>query len=261
MSPRSGLSPRVRGNQRVRNRGRHSRGSIPARAGEPFPAPRRTMPSPVYPRACGGTVPGSTPDDAFAGLSPRVRGNPSVRLRVSLTEGSIPARAGEPTQRRKPPAWYGVYPRACGGTTPTIPLGRIPAGLSPRVRGNPASIQREDQLLGSIPARAGEPCWTDGATMWLSVYPRACGGTVNATTRSSAFEGLSPRVRGNLERSVRIPLRAGSIPARAGEPATRPHSQETSRVYPRACGGTVVCGSVPHPTGGLSPRVRGNPRH
>ena len=30
------------------------------------------------------------------------------------------------------------------------------------------------------------------------VYPRVCGGTVNAGDVSFAFQGLSPRVRGNL---------------------------------------------------------------
>ncbi len=110
--------------------------------------------------------------------------------------------------------------------------------------------------------------------MTIAVYPRACGGT-----RSPAFrtlDGLSPRVRGNLQpsgcpstvlrkglsprvrgkpchRSARrasgaISLCIRSIPARAGEPfacqaLTRP-------VYPRACGGTGYRGHGLSPCGG-----------
>ena len=51
--------------------------------------------------------------------------------------------------------------------------------------------------------------------------------------------GLSPRVRGNLLRAVRV---AGgyhrSIPACAGEPAGYWRVSNEMRVYPRVCGGT-----------------------
>ncbi len=91
-----GLSPRVRGNPgQLEHRGRRSR-SIPAGAGEPWPAraPRPTVP--VYPRGCGGTWRPQAPSAAVGGLSPRVRGN-RRRLRLGFGFGrSIPAGAGEP---------------------------------------------------------------------------------------------------------------------------------------------------------------------
>ena len=50
-----------------------------------------------------------------------------------------------------------------------------------------------------------------------------------------------------------------SIPARAGEPSTRPGTPGLRWVYPRACGGTSSTPSGTACGKGLSPRVRGNP--
>ena len=49
-----GLSPPVRGSLVSTLCETGMSGSIPARAGEPIPAPRRTSARPVYPRPCGG---------------------------------------------------------------------------------------------------------------------------------------------------------------------------------------------------------------
>ena len=93
-------------------------------------------------------------------------------------------------------------------------------------------------------------------------------------------EGLSPRVRGNHALSIQPNAYAGSIPACAGEPGSLLIRRVTRPVYPRVCGGTGhslacilirgvyprVCGGTVAATrandsiGGLSPRVRGNPR-
>ena len=51
-------------------------GSIPACAGEPPIGAPRQPDSGVYPRVCGGTWRVRTLGRGFAGLSPRVRGNP-----------------------------------------------------------------------------------------------------------------------------------------------------------------------------------------
>ena len=51
------------------------------------------------------------------------------------------------------------------------------------------------------------------------VYPRVCGGTHNEDKMMSRDKGLSPRVRGNLERFSTALVFQGSIPACAGEPA------------------------------------------
>ena len=146
----------------------------------------------------------------------------------------------------------------CGGTNRNWPRHYSPWGLSPRVRGNLVVIVLPFAGVGSIPACAGEPFESTGARQWVKVYPRVCGGTVDAGLSDSSEWGLSPRVRGNHRYGISPPRPPRSIPACAGEPATQAALAELSTVYPRVCGGTakpVRCIPVPE---GLSPRVRGN---
>ena len=275
----SGLSPRVRGNRLQGCREGPDHGSIPARAGEPALRTEIGFQAGVYPRACGGTFMALTMIIGCTGLSPRVRGNlipqqsnvvwdGSIPARAgnrqiaggSTTQrGSIPARAGEPWSRNSAARGCRVYPRACGGTTPSNAAVTSSRGLSPRVRGNPHPIDRNGNQIGSIPARAGEPGPRRSIRPAPWVYPRACGGTAQGFHDAVAGMGLSPRVRGNL---VRVPAwlsSVGSIPARAGEPAVRATDVIADGVYPRACGGTGFHHARKVCTWGLSPRVRGNP--
>ena len=92
-----GLSPRVRGNQYVRNDPAGNFRSIPARAGEPGSAVCVAGDNQVYPRACGGTLRGVVLALVDQGLSPRVRGNLKATLVTGEWDRSIPARAGEPS--------------------------------------------------------------------------------------------------------------------------------------------------------------------
>ena len=94
-----GLSPRVRGNLVPCNSPATVCGSIPARAGEPWPCPCGSRVTVVYPRACGGTVSGAGMSLRDWGLSPRVRGNLVAAVQHHVGAGSIPARAGEPYRR------------------------------------------------------------------------------------------------------------------------------------------------------------------
>ena len=113
-------------------------------------------------------------------------------------------------------------------------------------------------MIRSIPACAGEPRPLPAEGIPLRVYPRVCGGTALATCHTPAWLGLSPRVRGNLELHLFIPVRNRSIPACAGEPPEFPVRPPQSPVYPRVCGGTMAVQAPVHLGGGLSPRVRGN---
>ena len=85
-----------------------------------------------------------------------------------------------------------------------------------------------------------------------------CGGTIDCAGADAADAGLSPRVRGNPPERFLGCVRAGSIPACAGEPEDSGGYVGDVRVYPRVCGGTrrAVEEAEGHP--GLSPRVRGN---
>ena len=192
------------------------------------------------------------------GLSPRVRGNLDEVEVEPVVGGSIPARAGEPSLEQAPPDWCRVYPRACGGTRVTRPGWDADRGLSPRVRGNRNKNFHAKIRYRSIPACAGEPLELRVVWSHNRVYPRACGGTRIPINNEPLVPGLSPRVRGNPLGHALYQLRFGSIPARAGEPTVCNPVLYTSRVYPRACGGTTSCGYGEVFGAGLSPRVRGN---
>ena len=160
-----GLSPHVRGNRILRVRYASVTRSIPACTGKPVSVCRRRASSAVYPRMygetappgrcreeCGGLSPhvretAARPTDRLRGdgLSPHVRGNPGhADLRRRL-DGSIPACTGKPTHPRRAFMHCGVYPRMYGETPCSLALARSMSGLSPHVRGNPASLPRQSK--------------------------------------------------------------------------------------------------------------------
>ena len=213
-----GLSPRVRGNLALAIRASMPAGSIPACAGEPRIRVRTSPHLRVYPRVCGGTSLIKEARSEASGLSPRVRGNPEPRLPRPLRRRSIPACAGEPTAPAGRRSAGRVYPRVCGGTVATSHHIHAQGGLSPRVRGNPASPAATTPAPRSIPACAGEPLAHAGPRRRRQVYPRVCGGTGSGGSVAHAGRGLSPRVRGNQNGGGGVGQLAGSIPACAGEP-------------------------------------------
>ena len=172
-----GLSPRVRGNRPLLPLRKGCRRSIPACAGEPVPFRFAQPALGVYPRVCGGTLPGYPWTMSGSGLSPRVRGNRRRRRRGRTGNGSIPACAGEPIPAAAKAASYRVYPRVCGGTMMRTRTRTRTAGLSPRVRGNRPSLSTSFSAPGSIPACAGEPRPRLPGAALPRVYPRVCGGT------------------------------------------------------------------------------------
>ena len=93
----------------------------------------------------------------------------------------------------------------------------------------------------------------------MKVYPRVCGGTAVGALLALVAGGLSPRVRGNQGEARPARGSPGSIPACAGEPASRKAAGHSPGVYPRVCGGTQVDAALTDKRHGLSPRVRGNP--
>ena len=114
----------------------------------------------------------------------------------------------------------------------------LAAGLSPRVRGNLAEPSDAGRLDGSIPACAGEPVIPFGHQDLFEVYPRVCGGTARDHRDHVVVQGLSPRVRGNLDQAQCQRGNRRSIPACAGEPPSTDSYPVRDKVYPRVCGGT-----------------------
>ena len=172
-----GLSPRVRGNRRIRRCSRLAVGSVPACAGEPDSSSLCPLRRRVYPRVCGGTDLRQCAPENGQGLSPRVRGNHSTVPVPRQGRGSIPACAGEPSPACAKTDAPRVYPRVCGGTRRTREPGQAVRGLSPRVRGNLRRPVGGQHDVGSIPACAGEPGVAVRSATATRVYPRVCGGT------------------------------------------------------------------------------------
>ena len=86
-----------------------------------------------------------------------------------------------------------------------------------------------------------------------------CGATVRIGSLTERTRGLSPRVRGNPARHLAQGQAAGPIPACAGQPSQCVTVLERARAYPRVCGATSCTLTASRRSGGLSPRVRGNP--
>ena len=84
------------------------------------------------------------------GLSPRVRRNHHIEIRLRGSNGTISACAEEPSSSTLGIALPWDYLRVCGGTLPSPFDVCFTVGLSPRVRRNPGVID----LYGSIPLRS-----------------------------------------------------------------------------------------------------------
>ena len=191
-----------------------------------------------------------------------MRGNRPVADPSREHDGSIPAHAGEPIETGITLQLDGVYPRACGGTHRRLYRRCPKPGSIPAHAGEPPSHPQWRPRRRVYPrACGGTAAMSGGALAHTGVYPRACGGTYMRQTSPKSSAGLSPRMRGNLPRPQAEHHIVGSIPAHAGEP-TPCTTRKTSRwVYPRACGGTERQRLEISEGAGLSPRMRGNPRH
>ncbi len=253
-----GPSPRERGSRSRPSRRPRGRGSIPARAGEPFTHRRSSTRKGVHPRASGGASGVQALPSGSMGPSPRERGSlEPVQLDDALA-GSIPARAGEPIPQSRAWCRSRVHPRASGGATqPTVPARRA-MGPSPRERGSRSGWPFSAAPGGSIPARAGEPSLQATCSPPLRVHPRASGGALTAQQLIDLNTGPSPRERGSPAPVGDHERRYGSIPARAGEPDRRLCRSREGEVHPRASGGALEYEVAPGSIRGPSPRERGS---
>ena len=253
-----GLSPRTRGSRRHATPRHHCMGSIPANAGEPDDATRRSILSWVYPRERGGAAERGVILVLPQGLSPRTRGSLRVGQEGRGRLGSIPANAGEPNLcwGIDPCDW--VYPRERGGAPAPRARREDEVGLSPRTRGSLKTSYTRNAQWGSIPANAGEPARGRRGRLCERVYPRERGGAGTVVVLIVHRYGLSPRTRGSPALGTTRRTVVGSIPANAGEPRWRPASAPCTRVYPRERGGAGSAESRNRSCQGLSPRTRGS---
>jgi len=126
----------------------------------------------------------------------------------------------------------------CGGTCCPHHSHGPGLGLSPRVRRYRRPFFRRRHDAGSIPACAEVPQTGGRVGPEAGVYPRVCGGTLQAVRAGPVHGGLSPRVRRYLPLVRSLNCTLGSIPACAEVPIAIPRRVVFPEVYPRVCGGT-----------------------
>ncbi len=131
-----GLSPLARGNPKGIAVVEAIDGTIPARAGEPVRGTTFSSAARDYPRSRGGTPGPLSPPAITQGLSPLARGNLSSKPDDAAPEGTIPARAGEPSTPSESTSGCRDYPRSRGGTRQRARSRGQRQGLSPLARGN-----------------------------------------------------------------------------------------------------------------------------
>ena len=151
-----GLSPHMRGKRQNTEARGSPRGSIPAHAGETSASMVMASRSRVYPRTCGGNYGFNPVNNEGLGLSPHMRGKPTVTFSAPTSGGSIPAHAGETKRENHAGTFHGVYPRTCGGNPSPRPGNSCQRGLSPHMGGKRHHPFTGLRKRGSIPAHAGE---------------------------------------------------------------------------------------------------------
>ena len=191
------------------------------------------------------------------GPSPRARGRLLDSLFLANGVGSIPACAGETSERPGTATRDRVHPRVRGGDRRLLSRSWKPDGPSPRARGRRTNTWVNLHAHRSIPACAGETHDARGFLADEMVHPRVRGGDEYRTLMQRHEGGPSPRARGRPSPGVRHPGIPGSIPACAGETLVRTLGQVLAWVHPRVRGGDAGIAGAGLALQGPSPRARG----
>ena len=109
-----GSSPRMRGTGILPLFALRAIRFIPAHAGNSSRWRASCWQRPVHPRACGEQIGHGQRLNAGAGSSPRMRGTEPASQSRNVVPRFIPAHAGNRCEKRKPPNFPPVHPRACG---------------------------------------------------------------------------------------------------------------------------------------------------
>ena len=95
------------------------------------------------------------------------------------------------------------------------------------------------QMIGPIPASAGETDGDQRSADAAAAYPRERGGNFVLVLSAAYREGLSPRARGKPATPAHINPASGPIPASAGETIFDLVHGRNRRAYPRERGGNA----------------------
>ena len=201
---------------------------------------------------CGAAVMRDDMNACVRGLSPRVRGSPSLPFSTFLLTRSIPTCAGQPKRNAPRPIFSQVYPHVCGAAKSMLVQAGQPYGLSPRVRGSLRVGFIAYTFQRSIPTCAGQPIASAAFAFGIRVYPHVCGAAIYVLLYIVAGIGLSPRVRGSQCTGC---ISNRSIPTCAGQPLdelmlgtpTYPSGEYSNCISPNARRPRQRCSSALHP--------------
>ena len=132
-------------------------------------------------------------------------------------------------------------------------------GSSPRMRGTQSRCRPCMRRTGIIPAYAGNTRGGSNATADIRDHPRVCGEHTSRNSSRRRMTGSSPRMRGTRHRRSVRSLRAGIIPAYAGNTGWYVSRYAARRDHPRVCGEHEPLLLPKLRTLGSSPRMRGTP--
>ena len=181
-SPGWGSSPRVRGTLCPCRKNHYVTGIIPACAGN-TPRPRHVgRMGRDHPRVCGEHASAVSTASPSSGSSPRVRGTLLAQVRVRGEGGIIPACAGNTMTSRCPARSAWDHPRVCGEHHGEQRVHDRGKGSSPRVRGTLPVDCLVAQVVGIIPACAGNTNVGLKSNNTSGDHPRVCGEHVRLTS-------------------------------------------------------------------------------
>ena len=207
-----------------------------------------------------------------------MRGTPSLHQILGGQFGIIPAYAGNTDASSQSTATSRDHPRVCGEHSPSATPPTANTGSSPRMRGTHAGLVDFLDLLGIIPAYAGNTTIFCHTISSHRDHPRVCGEHSLPAFQPREMTGSSPRMRGTLNMNGRCAPCAGIIPAYAGNTCASPRRIWRARDHPRVCGehlgrlsfllasrgssprmrGTHLCGAPPTASLGIIPAYAGN---
>ena len=148
----------------------------------------------------------------------------------------------------------------CGESLAPETRALLRKGPSPHVRGIQEPADVGIGAPGSIPACAGNPGSAPARRRTAAVHPRMCGESIRPRPGFARRQGPSPHVRGIPAPAANRCVRAGSIPACAGNPGLSRAWRSGRWVHPRMCGESAKMIDIPIDDMGPSPHVRGIPR-
>ncbi len=253
---RGGSSPLARGTRTQRVVGDSGEGLIPARAGNTGSGALPANQSRAHPRSrgehnppygnqpLGGAHPRSRGEHHQAlyqrlhgeGSSPLARGTLNSGPVKDTPTGLIPARAGNTHQPAATGAQCGAHPRSRGEHRGVGRRCRWRRGSSPLARGTLRERQEARLSGGLIPARAGNTPRIRQVGKSERAHPRSRGEHGRLGVMNQKALGSSPLARGTHVHLIWSWLRAGLIPARAGNTVLRSSSPHRVGAHPRSRG-------------------------